>query len=388
MRRVLHLWQSKYPWEVRVEKINRALTSAGAKVTVLARRAPGEPARAEHEGAAIRRVGFAGINAASLPVPGNPVWRRAIDLAVRQIKPELIIVRDIPLAWTAARLARRHRVPIVLDMAEHYPEAMRAWKKYSENWLLRKLVHDWRVPDRVEARSIALMDGILVVCDEQRDRLIRQFDYPLDKICVVGNTPELGRWADFPKGSSRPRHSVFGYHGNLCEDRELEVVLKGFDLAAEDSPELSLLIAGGGESEASLRALAATLPSRGKIRFTGRYEAKELPSLYAQADFGVVSLRANEFSEHTLANKFFDYAALGKPFIFTGLKPLTRVMSRMKCAVPFEPGSPRAVAEAIGKLRSLDYETLSASGISAVQREFNWGQDSARLLAFLARFKP
>lgn len=384
MKRLVHVWQSYYPWEVRVGKINRALAAAGCEVRVVARRRVGEPREEATATGSIRRVGSALLPALAAPISGNPLWTRAIQAAIREFGADALLVRDIPLALTAGLLGRRRSIPVFLDMAEHYPEAMRCWKKYSRG-LRRKLVHDWRVPDRLEAAALPLMDGVLVVCEEQKERLIRQYAYPADRICVVLNTPEREAWACVPKGAARPKPFQFGYHGVLNEGREFEVVLKGFDLACAAEPDLRLHVAGGGESEASLRALAAGLPSRDKIEFTGAYAPERLPELYARADFGVLSLRENGFTRHTLANKLFDYAGLGKPFIYPALAPLERVLSRMRCGVAFQPGSAESAARAIREIRRADYAAMSRRGLEAIETEFNWAVDSARMIEFLSR---
>jgi glycosyltransferase involved in cell wall biosynthesis len=384
VKRLLHVWQSHYPWEVRVGKINRALRAAGCEVTVVARRGPGEPETEAVDSVVIRRVGPARFPLLSTPLPGNPFWSRGIEGAIREVQPDAILVRDIPLALTAGRLGRRHAKPVFLDMAEHYPEAMRCWQKYSSGFR-RKLVHDWRLPDRIEAAALPLMEGILVVCEEQKDRLVREYSYPAERICVVLNTPEREAWTNVRKGTSRRKPFLFGYHGVLNEGRELEVVLKGFDRACAAEPDLRLLIAGGGESEGSLRAFAEGLASRDKIEFTGRFAPERLLELYSRVDFGVLSLRANTFTRNTLANKLFDYAALGKPFIYPGLGPLERVMSRMRCGVAFEPGSAESAAAAFREVRRADYEALSRRGLESIDREFNWTADSSRMLEFLTR---
>ena len=383
MRRVLHLWQSHYPWEVRVGKINRSLLARGSAVQVLARNSGSQPTEELLDSVQIRRVG--GFHrAVSLPIPGNPFWASEISGSIREFKPDLILVRDIPLALSASRLGRKAGIPVILDMAEHYPEAMRSWKKYSENPVLRKLVHDWKIPDRLEARVVSQVDGILVVCDEQKQRLIEEYRISGEKICVVLNTPELvtkGPGTPFEaRQVSKNGRTCFGYHGILCEDRELEVVLRGFDLCAKTDPGIELLMAGGGESEIGLRALADSLSSKDRIRFTGRYKPEDLPGLYQEADFGIVSLRVNRFTQHTVANKFFDYAALGKPFIFTDVTPLVTVMKKMNW------GSPESAAEAFRNIQTLNYPELAARGRAAIDREFNWEIDSRRMLDFMATF--
>lgn len=382
MTRVLHVWQSHYPWDVRVAKINRTFRDHGISVVTLARHRQNEAKEAEFEGTRIVRLGAGLPRALSLPVPMNMLWTRAIEHESHRIGADVILVRDLPLASAALSAAKTMKIPAILDMAEHYPEAMRTWKKYSSNFLSRLAVHTLRLPDRLERAVCARFDQIWVVCEEQKERLVKDYGIDAAKIILVLNTPEDVGPAQ--AAVSRPR-TCFGYHGLLCDDRELEVVFKGFDIAAEKNPDITLLIAGGGESERDLRQLRAKLRHKDRVEMTGRYEPQALASLYDRADFGIVSLRKNLFTEHTLANKFFDYAGRGKPFLFTDIAPLRRVMNQMKAGVGFQAGNPASFAEAVDTLRAQNYEELAQNGIRSVQTEFNWKSDAARMLESIER---
>jgi glycosyltransferase involved in cell wall biosynthesis len=380
MRSVLHVWLAGYPAEVRVGKINRALVAAGVNVSVLSRARPGEHPRAFADGVMIRRVGARLPSALSLPVPGNPFWRETLRATVAETRPELILVREIPVALAAADAARRAGAKIVLDMAEHYPEAMRSWRKYSRG-LPRLLVHRLRLPDRLERAVVERVDGIVVVCDEQKARLVEEYRVSPDRICVAMNTPEPSK---APRTTRRRAPAAFGYHGNLSADRDLPTVLAGFDRAAERDAAITLHVAGGGESEDELRGLHARMRHRARVRLTGRYALDDLPTLYRESDYGIVALQANPFTEHTVANKLFDYAALGMPFVHSDVGPVTRISRQIGSGVPFDAGSAESAARAFLALRKMDYRLLSKKGATAVARRFNWGVDGKRLVEFLA----
>jgi len=400
MRRVLHVWQSGYPWEVRVGKINRALIARGVSVYVLARNR-GQECKRERLTTQLRdsdaqavedviRVGGGGLlRPLSLPVPRNPVWLRALHSAVEEIRPDLVIVRDIPLALDAARAAHRSGVPIVLDMAEHYPAAMRSWDKYRRNAIARMLVHRWKLPDGLERAAVPIMEGVLVVCEEQRERLQRDYGIEAWRIDVVMNTPELETWRPLRRRVAAGRRSqaheriVFGYHGILCEDRGLEDIIRGFDIARRSDTRLALHIYGDGEAARDLRRLAYSLDAAPAIYFSGPYSPGNLGGLYAECDYGIVSLRRNTFTEHTVGNKFFDYAALGLPFVYADVPPLRRLMRTMRCGLAFRSGDIESIAQAFLALPTQDRNELATNGIVAIDRELNWGVDSERLGAFL-----
>lgn len=380
LKRALYVWQARYPWDVRVEKICAALKRNGIAVEILARRGPGEPAYAPGE-IPVHRVGPERPRALSLPAPGNPLWDLAIRTRVREFKPDLIIARDIPLALPAASAAKRAGIPMVIDMAEHYPEAMRTWKKYQSHALSRFLVNTLALPDRVERASVRRAAGILPVCEEQKTRLVRDYGCDPARIVPVLNTPERSRIP--PSPSFARKGAVFGYQGVVIQDRDLLTVVRGFELAAAKNAEIRLIIAGSGESLDDVRGEASRCRHRDRISLTGPFKPSELERLYSEIDFGIASWKVNEFTNNTIANKFFDYAAFGKPILYTRTRPMERLMETMRCGVGFDGDQPESVAEAMLRLLEADYGRLARSGRAAVEREFNWDVDVERMVAFL-----
>ncbi|MBS1986271.1 MAG: glycosyltransferase [Bdellovibrionales bacterium] len=378
MSRVLIVWQGPHPGDVRIEKFSRTFVRAGMEVIVLCRAKGEELAREQAGSETILRVGHGLPAALSAPIPLNPLWRRAMVAAIKEFSPGLILVRDIPLAGLAARIAHRHGLKCVMDVAEHYPESMRSWKKYSTSWLSRKLVHEWRVPDHVERDAVKHVDAFVTVCQESSVRLYRDFGIPLANCSIVGNTPETAALLPpKPRGARR----VFGYHGILCADRNLDTLLAGFDLAAEEFPDIELLLCGGGELEAPLREQAAKCRHARRIRFTGRYRLDELEGLYAQCDFGIVSVEINAATQVTLPNKLFDYAARGIPVVVVGTDPIRRVMQELQSGVVCGKPSRESWATAMRKLLQSDIERFAQAGVDAVRSRYNWEHDGEILVS-------
>src|SRR5262249_14425379 len=130
--RIVYLWDADYPWDVRTEKICLFLARSGGEVTIVARnRAWLPPVEARNEGV-VRRMppsrwlGRSIDDLLSFPAFFNPRWIRHLDRSVRLARPDVLIVRDLPLGPTAVWVGRRRRVPVVLDMAENYPAMIAA----------------------------------------------------------------------------------------------------------------------------------------------------------------------------------------------------------------------------------------------------------------------
>src|SRR3954470_9084191 len=129
-RRVLYLWDADYPWDVRVEKICRAMTEAGHDVHIVARNRRHEAVRERLDEGTVHRMPvwptLPRLDAAlGFPAFFNPRWVHHLERVVAQVRPDVIIARDLPLCPTAIRLGRDAGIPVIHDMAEHYPAMIR-----------------------------------------------------------------------------------------------------------------------------------------------------------------------------------------------------------------------------------------------------------------------
>jgi glycosyltransferase involved in cell wall biosynthesis len=389
MTRVLYIYQGDFPHDVRAEKIGRELLRRGCAVTVLARRRAAEPAEAESGGLRVVRVGSAAarLRPLSLPLPGNPLWSGAIRELVDSWRPDLVLAREILLAEPAAAACRRRDLPLLIDMAEHYPAALRTWDKYRRRAWTRFLVCQSGLPELVERRAVARADGVLVVCAEQARRLHRTYGYPAERLAVVHNTPELEAFAAVRAGATRPVR-VFAHHGYMTSQRGLDRLVRGFALAARADPEIRLVLAGGataGLAEA-LQALARAEGVAERVRLTGPYRPADLVGLYSETDVGVVAYPADESLEHTISNKVFDYMACGKPVLVTPLGPYRRVVEEAGAGLVLAGDDPAAIAAGIARLRQLDPEPLARAAQAAARAQYHWGRDAEELARFLGRY--
>ena len=278
MSRILYIWKGDYPWEVRIEKFCNSLVENGNEVIILCRWVPGRLETESIGQIKIIRVGFNQAPSLSIPVSTNPFWISSIKKIIKQFQPGLIIAREIMLAEAAARLARKHYIPVIMDMAEHYPAVMKGWKKYKERSFYKILVHDLKLPETFEKRSVNLMDGIITVCSEQSERLINEYNYPAVALQVVHNTPDINSFENVRKGCSSPPRT-FAYHGNVNNERNMVRFVKGFIIAAKQDPDISLEIAGVGEDSEDIRNLIESSDVQNQFRLFGSYKHEDLVEL-------------------------------------------------------------------------------------------------------------
>lgn len=394
--RICKVWDSEYPWDVRAEKICRALTEAGHEVHLLARNRDDRPLEEQlpecrvHRLRQWRMLGKRLSAASMFPAFFNPRWARHIHRTAQRVGAEIILVRDLPLAPTATWAARRLKIPVVLDMAENYPAMMAELWTHGVRRPLDWLVRNPGLVAQVERWSIDHVDHILVVVDESRDRLAALGVDPR-RMTVVGNTPPLERLRD---PWHKPESNVAGesgaltlcYLGLLEASRGIDTMLAAMSLARTTGVPVRLVIIGAGREEAALRAQAAGLGlGPDYVEFRGYLPYDAALAVVKTADVGIVPHLANEFWNSTIPNKLFDYMAGGLPVLVSDAAPARRIVTETECGEVFISADPRSALAAAGRLQDRGARRrLGENGRRAIEARYNWEHDSRRLITALA----
>src|SRR5438094_6720936 len=168
---ICKVWDADYPWDIRVEKVSASLVAAGHTVHLVCRNAARRPRREVGERFVIHRLPAIppvlgpAHTACNFPHPLSPVWAHAIWRVVHDVRADVLLVRDLPLAIPAALIGRRLSIPFVLDMAEHYAAMLEDRLRYTPTSVLDRLVRRPRFARLVERLALRLVDRVIVVVE-------------------------------------------------------------------------------------------------------------------------------------------------------------------------------------------------------------------------------
>ncbi len=388
--RIVKIWDGDYPWDIRVEKIITALARSGHSVSLVCRNLKNLPP-VDRMGPVrifrLPRIRSKALNHfASFPYFFNVLWWKTIYETCRKEGAQVILVRDLPLALTAAVLGRRLRIPVVFDMAENYPAMLRA-RRYSgrisfhQRWILRN-------PDfaaLIERLTLHRVEKIIVVAEENKGRLVQKGISP-ENIHLVSNTPDLDRVTAVEPKDVLPERTYFTerftliYAGLLGSVRGVETVVQALPQIIAKIPEAHLLVIGRGQSEEKLIRLVGEKGLGKYVTFKGWVDPGELPPYYRASRAGLIPHLATEHTNTTLPNKIFDYMAHGLPVIASDVGPLKRIVEEEKCGVTFAAGDADDFVRAVAKVYEDSDNHFGKNGKKAVFRRYNWREDSAVLL--------
>jgi len=389
--KALFVWDSDYPWDIRVSKICHTLLQHGAEVHLVCRNKLRRPAEEHLEGIHIHRLPFLSSNLGKLndiygfPLFFSPPWLTRINKVAKDYKVDLIIVRDLPMAPAALLAGRLRKIPVILDMAECYPELLRLIWKFEPFKISNVLVRNPFLGDIIEKIVIDKINHIWVMIEESRQRLIRK-GVAGHKISIVSNTPEHQRFqlAEPAYPGSLQKHKndlVLVYAGFVNHSRGLDTAIEALPRLLAQNVTPFLVIIGTGSAERSLKEKVIQLGIGKNVSFEGWIDNELIPQFVASSDICLVPHYKCSHWDNTIPNKLFDYMAAGKPVVVSDVLPMQRIVQDKECGLVFQSGSPESLAEQLIKLNDQKLrEQLGRNGMEAVQCEYNWSKDAAVLI--------
>ena len=293
---------------------------------------------ARHDGPLADELAPAGIarhdlGARRLLDPRAP-WRLAQLLKEQAI--DLVHAHGQDASILAAAVCRWSRVPLVVT--RHVLEEPASSGRQ-------------RLRARLSCASIRRADTAVAVSCAAADRLAELAHVARERIEVIPNGIDVARFDRSDEaGVRRAVRERLGI-GLSVPVVLLPAVLragKGHDVMLEAMPEVrrriplaQLLVAGGGELEAELRARAEPLGEA--VRFLGARD--DMPDLYAASDAVVLP----SWSE-ALPTALMEAAAAGRPVVATRVGGIPEVVEHDRTGLLVPPGDAAALADAVVRL--------------------------------------
>lgn len=202
----------------------------------------------------------------------------------------------------------------------------------------------FRLPRRMILWAVGRAAGVTTVCQALKDRLV-EVGAPEEKIRVVLHGVDLEQFRPVDREAVRRR---LGLSGKVLLAVGHVTKRKGQHLAVQALPHLpgtTLLIAGDGWMEASLREMARDLGVADRVRFLGNVEHEALRDYYGAADALVLAS-----SREGIANVLIESMACGTPVIATAVWGTPEAVSVPEAGVLMRERSAEALVEAAQRL--------------------------------------
>lgn len=380
--------QALFPPDIRLEKEIKSLNEAGYKIIVVCNQydKTQNPAFKYCE---IKRVNalFKSIKLnriINFPIFFNPRYLVKVFICIVRFKPGFIHAHDLPMVPIALLFGKLFRLPVIFDMHENYPEALKAFGKTG---LINFIFKNYKAASLLEKFCIKYSDAIITVVEENTERLLKQGVNP-EKIYLVSNTVDLDTFAMEPIDekiiAKYNNFIVLLYAGYVTPERGLDVVVKGMSRLKEKFTNVKLLIIGNGITVPVLKKNSDELSLKNVIEFIDWPGHDKLASYFKVTKIFISPQPECEFWNTTIPHKLFEYMSKSKPVLAADSKAIKRIVDESKCGLTYKTGDSENFAAAATEILSSD-NLFGQNGLKAVKEKYNWKTDSKVLISLYAK---
>ena len=234
----------------------------------------------------------------------------------------LVHVHEEAAFWVAV-MRPLYSGPVLYDMHSSLVEQLSNFG-YSESGIVRRCFAFF------ERLALRRADGVIVICPELED--VARNKAPQVPLQLIENLPVGWDLPAPPRDEVqdlRDRYDLDGcpvilYAGTFGKNQGLELSIDAIKHLRSRIPEVRLVLVGGGGNDlAQVRAYAASQGVTDNVLFTGSQPYTTMPAFMALAD---VLLSPRLLGTNTPL-KIYSYLASGKPIVATDLPTHTQVLS-------------------------------------------------------------
>lgn len=387
-----------FPPDIRVEKEAAALSAAGHDVRIVSVRyaqtaAPlgvlaGTTAqifRLDLPPLAGRRI----VNAVRAMMMFDWRWIEPLRAHLAAHPTDVLHVHDLPLVPVVQHVAQEFSLPVVADLHENMPAAMRAVRTGLRplRRLAESVVFNYHLMRWLERRTLRRCARVLVVVPEAAERL---YAGGIDRgaVVLVSNTENE---STFPTSAAvdttavrarYPGRFILSYIGSVGVHRGLQTVIRGLPQVIARRPDVLLLVVGAGEADRRyITRLAEECGVTTHVELVGWVKADQVDAYVAVSDVCLVPHEDLEHTNTTVPHKLFQYMLRRKAVLVSSCPPLARIVGGSGAGAVFKAGDATSFAHAA--LAMADdpaiLQRYGDAGWRAATGEYSWTHDARRL---------
>lgn len=299
-------------------------------------------------------------------------WR--MGRQIRAYRPDFIYERYSLFLFVTVWMARRHGVPIVLEM--------------NDSAVVQRVrpLHLQGLATRIERWCLTHANGLVFISTRFRDMLAAQHG-PLPPTVISPNAVDMQfDPARFDRDALRRRAGlegrvVCGHVGAFARWHGVPGFVRAIIGRLEAQPDLTLLLVGDG---ADLPAVRAEVEARGlsdRIRMPGRVPHHQIPEWIACMDYAVLP----DSNEYGSPMKLFELMAMGVAVVAPDYDPVSEVISDGHSGWLFPRKRLEACVERVLSLVDAreERERVGAAARDYIARERRWRHNAEQLMSLV-----
>lgn len=304
---------------------------------------------------------------------------READKVFRRERPDFVYHRHSAFCLSSARLARRFRIPLMLEVNN-----LEVWLR--SNWDVLRFA---KLCEMMEAIAFDRADRLFVVSDVLRRQMI-EFGVDPAKVVVNPNGVDPAVFRPEIDGSDVRRrlgfgdHVVAGFLGTFGVWHGTDVLARAAVKACAENPDLRVLMIGKGDLLPTVHDIVREGGIEDRVTFLGGVPHEEVPAHLAACDFLVSPHVPMEDGSEFFGSptKLFEYMAMGKGIVASALGQIGEILEDGVSARLVTPGSVDELAAGLLELAAAPElgARLGEGARREVVEKYTWKSNAQRVL--------
>lgn len=326
----------------------------------------------DYKGNGIDRI----VNMIDLPFK---MWK-AMKQFWKKKKPDVIYTSspDLFVAFFALLFGKRHRVPVVVEIRDLWPESIVEYVGMSKRNPIIKVLYmleKW-IYRKANQLIFTIPGGKDYIIDKKWDKKV-----DLKKVNYINNGVDLEEYSKeksigFTDEDLDNNKFKVVYVGSIRQVNNVRALVKVAEcLQRRGKTDIQLLIYGDGTEKARLEEYCKN-QGLTNIVFKGKVDKKKVPYILSKSNLNLLNYKqAATWKYGGSQNKQFEYLASGRP-ICSNVKMGHSIIEKYQCGLERDIISPDQYVEAILYFKNMDsesYEEMCKNAIKASQ-EFDYNR--------------
>lgn len=307
---------------------------------------------------------------------------------VPQVRPDVLHAHSPSLNAIAALRASKHfGIPVVYEVRAFWEDAA-VDHGTSKEFGLR-----YRLTRGLETYALKHADAITTICDGLRKDILGR-GIPADKVTVIPNAVDIEHFnpGGMPDNALKyalglPGKRVIGFIGSFYAYEGLDVLLRALPRILQSSPDVRVLLVGGGPEEIRLRAIVRDLGLEDWVVFTGRVPHAEVQKYYDLLDILVYPRLSMRLTDLVTPLKPLEAMAQQRLLVASDVGGHRELIHDGRTGVLFKAGDPASLADKVVSLLNAQsqWPMLRTEGRRFVETERNWRASVSRYQSVYGR---
>jgi len=261
-------------------------------------------------------------------------------------------------AFFAVRLAKKYKIPCIVEVRDLWPESIVCYKRMSRKNPIIKAMYKLEkfLYEKSDLLIFTMAGGWKYICDQKWDKIISS-----EKVNHINNGVDLKGFKEQSVLEIRPtlkewmnKGFCVTYVGSIRKANHLLVLIEAAKiLKKQHNHDILFAIFGDGEERKSLEKLAED-ENLHNLRFFGFLNKGEVPAVLSNSKLNIIQYDDVDVWKYGGSqNKLFEYFASGRP-VLSSVQMGFSLIKKYKAGVEVSSYSAEEIVKKIIEMRDLD----------------------------------